>query len=252
MYKRVLLIILVCFCFIPSCVRRPRHESMSRRTRVSIELSHTMPQSRQGTVSPGEAHGKSVSGVSVELSGVQIYDRYNSAVFMVYTSDGHSTYQGSGFFINSTGLAVSNYHVFQGTSVGREVIQLSNGEQYHLKRVIAKDEYDDIFIFEIDAPGHSFNYIPIADSTPKVGEKAYSIGSPKGLENTFSSGEVSQIRDGGFIQISVPIDHGSSGGALINSYGQAIGITSGGFEGSNANLNYAMDIQLLRKYISIE
>lgn len=47
------------------------------------------------------------------------------------------------------------------------------------------------------------------------------------MENTFSSGEISQIRGNAIIQISVPIDHGSSGGALINSYGEVIGITSG-------------------------
>lgn len=70
------------------------------------------------------------------------------------------------------------------------------------------------------------------------------------MENTFSSGEVSQIRDGHYIQISCPIDHGSSGGALINAYGEVIGITTAGRDDSGANLNFAKDIVLVRETLS--
>ena len=54
--------------------------------------------------------------------------------------------------------------------------------------------------------------------------------------------QISQIRENNFIQISCPIDHGSSGGALINKYGEVIGITTGGRDDSGANLNFAKDI----------
>ena len=91
----------------------------------------------------------------------------------------------------------------------------------------------------------------MAQQKPKIGERVYAIGSPRGLENTFSSGEVSQWRDDCLMQISVLIDHGSSGGALINEYGEAVGITSGTFyDGSQANLNYAWSIEVLRPYLS--
>ena len=94
------------------------------------------------------------------------------------------------------------------------------------------------------------NHIKIANNTPKVGEKIYTIGSPRGLDNTFSSGEISQIRENGkILQISAPIDHGSSGGVLLNSKGEAVGITSGGIDDSGANLNYAWNIQLIKSYI---
>ena len=78
--------------------------------------------------------------------------------------------------------------------------------------------------------------------------RAYAIGSPRGLENTFSSGEIAQLRGNGVLQISVPIDHGSSGGALLNEYGEAIGITSAGFDDSGANLNFAISTDLIKKY----
>ena len=90
-----------------------------------------------------------------------------------------------------------------------------------------------------------FKYIPVSQRQCEVGERVYTIGSPKGLENTFASGEISQIRDDDFIQISCPIDHGSSGGALINRYGEVIGITTGGRDDSGANLNFAKDIHVV-------
>ena len=60
----------------------------------------------------------------------------------------------------------------------------------------------------------------------------------------------SQWRDKNLMQISALIDHGSSGGALINEYGEAVGITSGTFvDGSQANLNYAWSIDVIKPYI---
>lgn len=65
------------------------------------------------------------------------------------------------------------------------------------------------------------------------------------MANTLSNGLISQKWDEDHMQISVPIDHGSSGGALINQYGEVIGITSGGRDDSHANLNYAIDIRTI-------
>ncbi len=77
------------------------------------------------------------------------------------------------------------------------------------------------------------------------------ISSPRGLDNTFSSGEISQIRGNGreLLQISAPIDHGSSGGVLLNTRGEAIGITTAGLDDSGANLNFAINIDLIKPYI---
>ncbi len=72
------------------------------------------------------------------MSGTEIFKRYNSAVFMIFTSDGYHTFQGSGFFFSSDGIAVSNYHVFKGTSIGLETIKLSSGEQLNVEDIIVK------------------------------------------------------------------------------------------------------------------
>lgn len=185
------------------------------------------------------------------LSGSDIFDKYNSAVFMIFTTDGTNQYQGSGFFIDNSGLAVSNYHVFEGTSIGAEAIKLSfdNEKAYSVTEIIYKSKEPDFMIFRVDCA--NTDYIPLASGKPKIGEKVYAIGSPRGLENTFSSGEVSQWRGDYLMQISALIDHGSSGGALINEYGEAVGITSGSFaDGSQANLNYAWSTEAIKQYIN--
>ena len=77
------------------------------------------------------------------------------------------------------------------------------------------------------------------------------IGNPQGLQNTVSDGLVSAVRDAGGVkqfQISVPISHGSSGGALINMRGQVIGITSSGIDQAQ-NLNFAIPINYVKEYL---
>lgn len=196
-----------------------------------------------------EQRGPSFERSNSKMEGQEIFERYGSAVFMVFTSDGFNEFQGSGFFIDSYGLAVSNYHVFKGTGKGLENIKLPDDDTPHkVVKVYAQSEEEDFILFRVDCD--NTNYLPIATAKPKIGEKVFAIGSPRGLENTFSSGEVSQWRDTNKMQISALIDHGSSGGALINEYGEVVGITSGTFaDGSQANLNYAWSIDVIKPYL---
>lgn len=181
-----------------------------------------------------------------KLEGSEIFERYATAVFMVFTSDGQREFQGSGFFVSNNGLAVSNYHVFKRATMGMVQIKLLNDNTtYRISEVIQESKEEDFIVFRVNC--NNTNYIPIAQSKPKIGDRVYAIGSPRGLENTFSSGEVSQWRGKNLMQISALIDHGSSGGALISEYGEVVGITSGSFvEGSQANLNYAWSIDAVK------
>jgi serine protease len=183
------------------------------------------------------------------MGGAEIFKRFGDAVFMVVTSDGEDMYQGSGFFIGKDGLAVSNYHVFKDTGMGLEAVKLAGDDHfYKVSHIYVKDEEHDFILFRVACQNST--YLPIADGQPQVGDKVFAIGSPRGLENTFSSGEVSQWRDRYLMQISALIDHGSSGGALVNEFGEVVGITSGTFaEGSQANLNYAWSIDVIKPYL---
>lgn len=246
----VLLIVFCCVTFI-SCRKSARNQrERFRSTEIVTESDRDgspTKEVRERRTSSSQKRENSKRS-NHKLEGSQVFDRYGNAVFMIFTSDGSNGYQGSGFFVSNDGLAVSNYHVFKGTTIGREQIKLAgSNKSYSVAKVLHKSEKEDFIVFKVNC--QNTNYIPIAKSKPKIGDKVYAIGSPRGLENTFSSGEVSQWRADNLMQISALIDHGSSGGALINEYGEAIGITSGSFaDGSQANLNYAWSIDVVKPY----
>ncbi len=228
--------VILIFC---SCAHRPRSQQYGK--------GHSAERSNRSLRRASNAIIKPHTGSPME--GSEIFKKFSSAVFMVFTSNGFQGYQGSGFFIDNHGLAVSNYHVFKGTTKGAEQIKLEGSDiAYQIAEVIAADEEHDFIIFRVDIENN--NCFELAANKPEVGEKVFAIGSPRGLENTFSSGEISQWRTDDVMQINVQIDHGSSGGPLINQYGQVVGITSGTFyDGSQANLNYAWSINVIKNSI---
>lgn len=210
----------------------PSSQKMSENTSIREQL-----------VEPNILSRIAKSNSKHELSPKEIYKKYNNAVFLIYTSNGDQIAQGSGFVVSKDGIAVSNYHVFKGTYKGLEIIKLPNGETRKIKEVYGYSEKFDYIVFQLD--GNSFDYIPVHIGDIEIGDEVYAIGSPRGLVNTISNGLISQCHNDFIYQISVPIDHGSSGGALINKYGEAIGITSGGIDTSVANLNFAYDIKAI-------
>ncbi|MDO4525515.1 MAG: serine protease [Bacteroidales bacterium] len=227
------------YLMIVSC-HSPRDGKRYKKEKKSIELKR--PRELNNSKNEEDQNGANRK----ILTGSEIFKKYGKSVFMIVTSDGAIRYQGSGFFIGKNGLAVSNYHVFKGTAIGGEYIKLFDEETlYKVSDVVYKSEDHDIMIFHVNCENPI--YIPMAKEKPNVGDKVYAIGSPRGLENTFSSGEVSQWRGEYLMQINVKIDHGSSGGALINEYGEVVGITSGTLcDGSPANLNYAWSIEAIK------
>ena len=236
-----------------SCTFKPDDpkEKKPLRKESTANVQEGGKPTKESFMEPKEELTVEASSSNDKLDGTTIFEKYSPAVFMVYASNDIYTSQGSGFFIDGNGLAVSNYHVFKGTFKGEEAIMLSGSDKaYHVTKVIHNDEDDDFIIFRVNISNNKF--IPLARSKPKTGEKVYAIGSPRQLKNTLSSGEVSGWRGENYMQISVPIDHGSSGGALINEYGQAVGITTAGIEKSGANLNFAISIDVIKPYVDIK
>lgn len=228
--------VLLCFLMASCSSRRSRIRQQHRREMRERGITNEDSRGLNGGNSSieGVVRGSNKGKV---LTPEEIYRRCNPAVFTVLTDEA----QGSGFFINSSGVAVTNYHVLRGANSGR--VELANNRVYQIVEVLKASQEMDYAIFRVDV-SDKVPFLPISRKNVVIGEKAYAIGSPKGVTNTFSQGIVSQIRKH-LIQISVPIDHGSSGGALLNEYGEVIGVTSAGVEGSNADLNFAIDIHLL-------
>ncbi|MBQ4544846.1 MAG: trypsin-like peptidase domain-containing protein [Oscillospiraceae bacterium] len=185
-----------------------------------------------------------------EMTAEELYEKCSPAVFYieVYDKNGQATGTGSGFFINSDGTAVTNYHVIDG-AYSALIKCADTGRVHKVLGVYDYSEKNDWAVLKIE--GDNFPYLEIDESEVIGGSTVYAIGSPKGLDNTISNGLISNTNRvlGGvsFIQISVPISHGSSGGALINKLGKVIGITSAGFD-DGQNLNLALPISVIKGY----
>ena len=229
--------VLLCFLMASCSSRRSRMRQQHRREMRERGITNEDNRGLNGGNSSIEGVVRG-SNKGKALTPEEIYRRCNPAVFTVKMPD---RTQGSGFFINESGVAVTNYHVLRGANSGR--VELANNRAYQIVEVLKASEELDYAIFRVGV-SDKVPFLPISRKDVVIGEKAYAIGSPQGVNNTFSQGIVSQIRKH-LIQISVPIDHGSSGGALLNEYGEVIGITAAGVEDSNADLNFAIDIHML-------
>ena len=178
------------------------------------------------------------------LNAEQIYAKCASAVFYIeiYDRYGDAIASGSGVFISPDGKALTNHHVVE--DAYSATVKTTDGKFYDVKGWYDAKEAIDLALIQVDGSG--FDYLQPGDvSSLAGGQTVFAIGSPLGLDNTISQGLISnpnRVVDGlGYIQISAPISHGSSGGALINDKGQLIGITSAGFE-DGQNLNLAVPI----------
>ena len=187
---------------------------------------------------------------SAELTAEQIYAKCSPAVFFieVYDRAGRSLGTGSGFFVDSDGTAVTNYHVIKGAASAK--VKLASGNKiYSIDGVYDYNIKNDWAVVKIDGKG--FSYLELDESEVVGGATVYAIGSPLGLDNTISQGLISNtnrvLDNVRFIQTSAAISGGSSGGALINKLGKVIGITSAGFPGGE-NLNLALPISVIKGF----
>ena len=141
---------------------------------------------------------------------------------------------GSGFVIDKTGHIVTNYHVVQGASK----VQVSFSSQDQLAAtVVGTDPSTDTAVLKVNAHARAFTPLPLGNSDQViVGDPVYAIGNPFGFTRTLTSGLVSAVQRqieapntlaiDHAIQTDAAINHGNSGGPLIDAAGRVIGVTS--------------------------
>jgi putative serine protease PepD len=141
---------------------------------------------------------------------------------------------GSGFVIDDQGHIVTNEHVVDGATSIK--VRLWDGKTYDAT-LVGSDASTDLAVIKLDAPSSVLEPLTLADSgSVQVGDTVVAIGSPFGLENTVTSGIVSALHrtmtsPNNFtiddsIQTDAAINHGNSGGPLLNSAGQVIGVNA--------------------------
>ncbi len=199
---------------------------------------------RQVTVDNSEpaatADGRSIS---------EIYESSQKAVVEITASatqfSGSQSAQGSGFVFDEEGHIITNQHVVEGAS-GISV-RFWNGST-RTARLVGRDPSTDIAVIDVNAPASFLEALPLGDSSDvDVGDSVLAMGSPFGLEGTVTSGIVSAlhrqmtapnrftITDS--IQTDAAINHGNSGGPLLDQQGRVIGVNaqieseSGGSDG---------------------
>ncbi len=152
---------------------------------------------------------------------------------------------GSGFIIESNGLILTNAHVIEGATT--IYVTLTDKREFKAK-LLGMDKRTDIAVVKIEA--RDLPRLPLGDSSRvRVGEWVLAIGSPFGLENTVTAGIVSaKSRDTGdylpFIQTDVAVNPGNSGGPLLNTAGQVIGINSQIFSRSGGYMGISFAIPI--------
>ena len=209
--------------------------TLSRAEAAAIIVRMVKPDARQ------------LLSLSNPLTPEEIYRLASPAVFYieVFDDDDILLKTGSGFFITDIGLAVTNYHVVIGGSKAK--ITMDNGDVHDVVGIYDFDWKNDLALIKIDV--RNVPFLECADSSKiQTGAAVYTLGSPLGLDGTFAGGIVSQslreIEGVEYIQLDAPISSGSSGGALLDSSGRVIGVTSATAVGAQ-NINLAMPINLI-------
>jgi serine protease Do len=167
---------------------------------------------------------------------------------------------GTGFFITADGYILTNNHLVEKDKTTRVTVTTTAGDEYEAK-IVGTDPRTDLALLKIQSKG-SMPFAELGDSSQtKVGEWVLAIGNPLGLDNTVTAGIVSykgrsidtqSYQD--FIQTDAAINHGNSGGPLINVRGEVIGITSqiltSGFGGGgNIGIGFAIPSDIAKKVV---
>ena len=188
---------------------------------------------RQVTVSGSET---TTAAVGEGLSAATIYERVHRGVVEISTTSfaGGGSAQGSGFVYDAEGHVVTNQHVVAGAD--QINVRFASGATYSAE-LVGTDRSTDLAVIKVDAPASVFEPLRLGDSNSvRPGHAVVALGSPFGLEGTITSGIVSALHRpmtapnnftiNDSIQTDAAINHGNSGGPLLNSSGRVIGVNA--------------------------
>ena len=209
---------------------------------------------RQVTVTDSQPAASSALSVSA------LYDRVHQGVVTIKVTTPEGQALGSGFVIDGEGHIVTNDHVVDGAS--SISVEFSDGSTYDAQ-LVGTDASTDIGVIKVDAPSSELTPLQLGDSGAlQVGDEVVAIGSPLGLNETVTSGIVSalhrtitspnnfSINDA--IQTDAAINHGNSGGPLLDLQGQVIGINSQieSDSGGNDGIGFAVPSNTVQSVVS--
>jgi putative serine protease PepD len=207
----------------------------SAASRTATTPTSTVAATSSSTTSSAAAVYRAVKEgvVDVKASGVSS-SRSDQGWPYGQPQSSSSTAEGSGFVIDTRGDIVTNDHVIAGAS--KIVVTFADGSTA-TARLVKADASSDLAVLRVTVAASRLHPLALADSsTVQAGDSVLAVGSPFGLEQSLTSGIVSatgrsidapdNATIAGAIQTDAPINHGNSGGPLLNAAGQVIGVNS--------------------------
>jgi putative serine protease PepD len=220
---------------------------------------------------PSTSPSSTLTSQNSPLSIADIYKKDAPSVVQITVTTGGSnngffgqsqgsTAQGSGFVYDTQGDIVTDQHVVAGAN--SISVRFPNGATYKAK-LVGSDASSDLAVIKVSAPPSLLHPLALADSsTVQVGDGVVAIGSPFGLQGTITQGIVSAlhrditapnnftIQDS--IQTDAAINHGNSGGVLLNLNGDVIGVTAqiDSESGGNDGVGFAIPSNTVRSVVS--
>ena len=161
-----------------------------------------------------------------ELKPEQLYSAVSRSIVALDVENAAGRhFVGTAFLAAGNRLAVTAWHVVH--DARRVEARFSDNQCVTVVGLVDKNEQLDLAMLQLDAGTRP--RITLATSTPRIGSRVYLLGSPRGLDFSFTEGLISQIRtlDGvRYYQLSCPISPGDSGGPVLNDRGEAVGVVS--------------------------
>ena len=203
-----------------------------------------------GGAQPAAAASTTVGEIYEQASPSVVEITVSSAGTSTFGGQGVQQSQGSGFVYDEQGHVVTNQHVVAGADSA--TVTFADGSEYDAT-VVGSDPSTDLAVLKVDAPADALRPLELADSDAlKVGDGVVAIGSPFGLDQTVTAGIVSalhrqitapndfSINDA--IQTDAAINHGNSGGPLLDLNGDVVGVNSQieSDSGGNVGIGFAV------------
>lgn len=187
-----------------------------------------------------------------EEINIYVYEHINPAIVSIDANLSDGVSSGTGCIVTSDGYILTGSHVIEGyTSVE---VTTSTGQTYKAQVISALGKNKDLALLKI-SPKHPLQTIKFGDSENlKVGQKVLAIGNPFGFNGTLTQGIISRIDlKRGKIQTDAAINPGCSGGPLLNSAGEVIGINQSIYNPdnniSNIGIGFAIPVNDAKKFI---
>ncbi|HMI28459.1 MAG TPA: trypsin-like peptidase domain-containing protein [Gaiellaceae bacterium] len=169
---------------------------------------------------------------------------------------------GSGFVLDKAGHIVTNFHVVRGANAIQ--VSFSNNERFKAK-LVGVDPSTDIAVLKVEVKSRALKALPLGNSDGvRVGDQVIAIGNPFGLDRSVTAGIVSAVQRrieapnrlsiSHVIQTDAALNHGNSGGPLLNAQGEVIGVNAqietGGASQGNVGIGFAIPINTVKDVVA--